>query len=174
MLPTRDATYPGKAPIPDTLCLLAESINKRRGSQSAVTLHCVTALLSGRVTKIRRTCLAVRVRFSFPLPWHGCVNCPFEQPAAEILLFALNRRCRAGGRRGDPAKRATGALAPTTKLRISSRLFSSLGRWFFADFFFDFASPFAGKPRPQHTIKQIREKQDGWHPFIIQSGEDEN
>src|SRR5438552_200726 len=49
---------------------------------------------------------------------------------------------------------------------ISPRLLGGF-RWFFANFLFDFPSPFAGEPRPQHAIKQIREEQDSRHPFIV-------
>ena len=45
MLPSLDATCLEKALIPVRLCLPAKSISNRRGWQSVVTLHRVTALL---------------------------------------------------------------------------------------------------------------------------------
>ena len=51
-----------------------------------------------------------------------------------------------------------------------------LGRFrrFFADLFFDFASPFARKPGAQKAVKQIRQEQHGRHPFVIHHRENEN
>src|SRR6266568_1976619 len=54
---------------------------------------------------------------------------------------------------------------------------SLLGRFFrsfFADLFFDFAAPFAGEPRAKKAVKQIREKQNRRHPFIVHRGENED
>src|SRR5882757_3639290 len=56
---------------------------------------------------------------------------------------------------------------------ISARLLGRF-RWFFANFFFYFPSPVAGEPRPQHAIKQIREKQDSRHPFVVHRCDHEN
>ena len=51
-----------------------------------------------------------------------------------------------------------------------------LGRFrrFFADFFFDFPLPFARKPWPHDSIKQIRQKQDRRHPLVIHHCDNEH
>lgn len=55
--------------------------------------------------------------------------------------------------------------------RILAHLLGCLSGRFFTDLFFDFAAPFAREPGPQHSVKQIRQEQNRWHPFIIQNGD---
>src|SRR6267143_1681951 len=64
--------------------------------------------------------------------------------------------------------------AAATRLSILRRLLGRIFGAFFADFFFDLASPFAREPRPQKTVKQISEKQDSRHPFIIKHRDSHN
>src|SRR5436309_13718561 len=59
-------------------------------------------------------------------------------------------------------------------MSILQRLLSRFLRAFFADLFLNFALPFARQPRPQKSVKQIREKQDSWHPFVVHRCKDED
>src|SRR5437868_13336273 len=47
-------------------------------------------------------------------------------------------------------------------------------RQFFADLFFDFASPFARQPRPQKSVEQIGQNKHCRHPLVIHDREDED
>src|SRR2546429_8295551 len=44
----------------------------------------------------------------------------------------------------------------------------------FPDFLFDLAPPAFRNPRAQESVKQINKKQNRWHPFVIQGGEEHN
>src|SRR3979411_652175 len=59
-------------------------------------------------------------------------------------------------------------------MSILASLLGRFGRRFLADFFFDFAPPFARKPGPEKSIKQISQEQNGRHPFVVHDREDEN
>src|SRR4029077_8678587 len=78
---------------------------------------------------------------------------------------------RAEGRAPSRPNQNWTARRPSLHLRdLLGRLF----RAFFADFFFNLAAPFAGEPRTKKTVKQIREKQNRRHPFIVHRGENED
>src|SRR6202030_890836 len=58
----------------------------------------------------------------------------------------------------------------TAAATTPSVLRSLLGRFvraFLTDLFLDLAPPFAREPRAQKPVKQIREEENGRHPFVI-------
>src|SRR5436309_799647 len=76
-------------------------------------------------------------------------------------------------RSSNSLRRAWLGLESITNCRDRLQLLSGFD-WFFADFFFDSASPLTGQPESEHSVEQIGKEQHRWHPFVIQHGKNEN
>src|SRR5229473_3464345 len=59
-------------------------------------------------------------------------------------------------------------------MSILQRLLGRFFGAFFADLFFNLTTPFARKPWPKEAVKQISEKEDRRHPFVIHRRKDED
>ena len=119
---------PGLGLITATLCLLAESIRKKRDSQSAVTLHRMTAWLFGSIRKANVTVLAVLSSDSvitskeipelwFPVPLVMCMKTYYRFNRTRLLSHLCTSFCAlaiAGALLTFPSAEAGGPPLPAS------------------------------------------------------------